>query len=296
MKKRQFLKKSAAVLLLPLSCTATASTNKPLSMAVFPRRNTSITYSMFLPFSMYLGEKLGRPVKLEIFKDFGHFWSEFTKNQYDLVHFNPYHYLLAERDFGYRVFARNVEFSAPTIAAAITVRKDGGIDNLDQLRGKNVLFGGGPKAMLSYIAPVWLLKQAGLNTGDYHERFAINPPNALISTYLRRADAAGTGDVVMRLDTVKKIVDVSKMKFLAKTDRLAHLPWAIHPRIIDMKDDLESVFTSMQYNQEGQKILDNMAITRFMAATDQDYEPHRKIVVDVYGKSLEPPADRKLSV
>jgi phosphonate transport system substrate-binding protein len=287
MKKRQFLKSSAAVLLYPLSFTATAKADKPISIAIFPRRNASITYSMFMPLASYLGDRLGRTVKLEIFKDFGHFWSEFKNNQYDIVHFNPYHYLLAKRDFGYQVFARNVEFSAPTIAGVITVRKDENIDTLEQLRGKNILFGGGPKAMLSYIAPVWLLQNAGLYPGDYNTRFAINPPNALISTYLRRADAAGTGDVVMRLDVVKKIVDVSKMKFLARTDRLAHLPWALHPRNKDMIDELRYLFTSMNESPEGQSVLDNMVVSNFAGALEEDYEPHRKIVVDVFGDSME---------
>jgi phosphonate transport system substrate-binding protein len=65
-----------------------------------------------------------------------------------------------------------------TISGTIFVRRDSGIERLEQLWEK-ILFGGGPRAMMSYIVPTYLLPQAGLKAGDYDKTYAINPPHAV---------------------------------------------------------------------------------------------------------------------
>ena len=79
------------------------------------------------------------------------------------------------------------------IAGALYVRKDSGITELSQLRGRTVMFGGGKDAMLSYIAPQFLLMQAGLKQGDFKNQFSVSPPNAIVALYHKQADAAGGG-------------------------------------------------------------------------------------------------------
>jgi phosphonate transport system substrate-binding protein len=287
MDKRQFLKCSIGALTFPLTQTVRAASAKPLRLAVFPRRNASVTYSMFMPFTRYLARSLERDVQLEIFKDFTSFWEEFQQKQFDIVHFNQYHYILARHQFGYQAIARNLEFGSSTIAGSIIVRNDSGIEAVSDLKGKNILFGGGPRAMQSYIAPVWLLQQAGLEKGDYKERFAINPPNAVISTYLRRADAAGTGDVIIRLEMVKKIIDVGAMQYLARTEPMAHLPWAVNPAIdSDLKQQMQQAMLVLKDTPAGQDILDSIRLSGLVKAEDSDYTIIEKMVRDVYGDDL----------
>ena len=287
MDKRRFLKSSLAALLLPAASYTRAESSESLRVAIFPRRNASVTYTMYMPFVRYMAERLGRDMQLEIFKDFKSFWQEFQQKQFDVVHFNQYHYILARKLYGYKVIVRNQEFGSSTIAGAIIVRKDSGVEDITDLKGKNILFGGGPRAMQSYIAPVWLLQNAGLQKGDYNERFAINPPNAVISTYLRRADAAGTGDVIIRLDMVKKIIDVSEMQYLARTEPLAHLPWAVHPRVAgDTRQALQQAMLELDDSPAGQSILSSLRLTGLVEAVESDYTIPEKIIKDVYGDDL----------
>ena len=287
MDKRRFLKSTLSALLLPISSTARATSSSPLRVAVFPRRNASVTYTMFMPFVRHMAERVGRDMQLEIFKDFTSFWEEFQQKQFDLVHFNQYHYILARKLYGYQAIVRNQEFGSSTIAGSIIVRKDSGVEDIKDLKGKNILFGGGPRAMQSYIAPVWLLQNAGLQKGDYNERFAINPPNAVISTYLRRADAAGTGDVVIQLDMVKKIIDVDAMRYLARTEPLAQLPWAVHPRIEeDLRKQMQQVMLELKDTSAGERVLGSMRLSGLVSADDSDYSIHEKIIREVYGDDL----------
>ena len=150
-------------------------------MGVFPRNNATETTTMYTPLADYLSERLGRKVILVTSKDFDSFWKAVTERRYDIVHYNQYHYIRSAQT--YRVIAHNQEFGKNAVAGALYVRKDSGITEVSQLRGRTVIFGGGKDAMMSYIAPRFLLMQAGLKEGDFKTEFAVNPPNALLALY-----------------------------------------------------------------------------------------------------------------
>ena len=144
-----------------------------------------------MPMADYLGQRIGRKVNLVTAKNFDAFWKAVTERRYDIVHFNQYHYIRSARD--YQVIAHIEEFGKSTIAGVLYVRKDSGITELSQLRGRTVIFGGGEDAMISYIANRYQFLQAGLKKDDFKSLFAVSPPNALLALSHRQADAAGAG-------------------------------------------------------------------------------------------------------
>ena len=292
MKRRGFIKTSSYLALTSLFpgaaySAANTSNNKPLILGVFPRRNAKLTFKLFSPIANYLSTALGRDVKLVSAKNFKQFWQGVKTQRYDIVHFNQYHYIISKALYDYQVILKNEEFGNSTIAGAISVRKDSGINIIQDLKDKTILFGGGKMAMQSYIAAKWLLQQAGLFEGDYIEKFAINPPNAIISTFNHQADAAGSGDVILRLKSVSKQIDVSKMKFLASTDQLTHLPWAVKGSLNDaLKTDIQAALSSLSKNTAGLSILKTARLTDLIPTADIEYNQHRKIILDIYGEDL----------
>lgn len=276
------------VLLFLLVCTAVfpvpiLAADDPLVIGVFPRRNVTLTHRMFAPLANHLSQKLGREVQLKTAKDFKTFWSDLQNNKFDLVHFNQYHYVIAHDQLGYEAIVKNVEFGENTLAGSLVVRLDSGIKSIEDLRGKSVLFGGGPRAMVSYIVPTYLLRMAGLHKGDYVEVFAKNPPNALISTYHKQADAAGVGAVVSRLKMVNQAIDIGQMKYLVKGVALTHLPWAVKKDMPqETRDKIQKIMAGLKDSVSGLEVLDSMEMTDMQAVSDHDYDQHRKIILEVY--------------
>ena len=269
---------------IPLSGNAA---NKPIIMGVFPRRNTKTTYRMFWPMAAYLAGELGIEVRLETEKNFKTFWNNVQNRKYDLVHFNQYHYVVAHEHFGYNAILMNEEQSQSTISGAIIVRKDSGIESIKDLEGKTIVFGGGPRAMQSFIVAKWLLQQEGLTDDLYTTKFARNPPNAVITTYNRQADAAGIGDAVLRMNVIEENINTSELKFLALSRPAAHLPWAtsdaISPRIADQ---IQNVLSELHSDGFGRHVLKRAELTRLLPAIDDDYDQARTIIKDVYGDDL----------
>ena len=284
MDRRHFLSYILASLGSLNSISVAHAKESPLRLGIFPRRNIKITYKLFAPMARYLSQQLGQEVVLETTKSFPEFWRNVQQRRYDIVHFNQYHYILSHQSYGYDVVAANKELNSSTIAGSLIVRKDSGINQVSDLKGKTILFGGGRRAMQSYISATWLLRKGGLQVGDYIEKFAVNPPNTIISTFFKRADASGSGDAVMRLDNVRKRIDISQLKFLAKTEQMVHLPWAVRNDLpVELKLKIQTVLTKLSSTSEGKKVLSSANLDGLLAVVDSDFNKHRKIITDVYG-------------
>ena len=260
-----------------------------LSIGIFPRRNISVTRKIFEPLRAFLEVKLNQPVKLHTPKSFSSFWDNVENKKYDLVHFNQYHYIISQKKFGYRVILRNKEFGEDTISGAIIVRKDSGINSVEDLNSKLIVFGGGRKAMQSYIIARHLLEDEGLTPNDYRKDFALNPPNAIMAVYYKKASAAGVGDKILQLEMVKNQINTGELKILKKGEQLPQLPWAVNHRLSHRTQTrIQTMLSNMHQTTEGKAVLKAAKLDQFVKTIDSDYNEHRIIIQDVLDESYLP--------
>jgi phosphonate transport system substrate-binding protein len=254
----------------------------PLILGVFPRYNATETATMYVPLADHLTRRLGHKVNVVTAKDFDTFWKGVEGQKYDIVHYNQYHFIRSAQH--YRVIAHSQEFGKSAVAGAVYVRKDSGITDLAQLKGRTVIFGGGKDAMLSYIAPRFLMMRAGLKEADFKTEFAVNPPNALLALYHKQADAAGGGDILMDLPVVKNAINTGELKILATTEPLLFLPWAVKRTMpAKLRESIQSILTDLDQNDAGKAVLKAAKTSGIEKAEDKDYEPHRKMTEAVFG-------------
>ena len=273
----------AALVWMCMACfVAPAVEASDLVLGIFPRNKATDTTTMYTPLANYLSERLGRKVVLVTAKDFQSFWDSIEELRYDIVHYNQYHYINSAQS--YRVIAYNQEFDKSAVAGALFVRKDSGITSVSQLRGRTIMFGGGKDAMLSYIAPRFLLTQAGLKDSDFKAEFAVNPPNALIALSRGQADAAGGGDILMDLAVVKNAIGAQDVRILAATEPLLFLPWAVKRTMPPkLAASIQSLLVDLGSTEAGRQVLKSAMTTGIGKAGDGDYDPHRKMVRAVFG-------------
>ena len=261
---------------------AAHAADDPLTLGVFPRLKPVEMVTTYQPVADYLSARLGRPVRLVTSKDFDAFWQGVTSQRYDIVHYNQYHYINSART--YRVVAHQQEFGRKAVAGAVFVRTDSGITDLRQLRGRTIIFGGGRDAMMSYIAPRYLLQQAGLGESDFRTEFAVNPPNALLALYHGQAEAAGGGEILVELPAVKNAIDTGQVRVLAATEPLLFLPWAVKRAMAPkLAEAIQAMLAGMGDTPEGQRVLAAAKVTGMGPATDKDYDVHRRMTRAVFG-------------
>jgi len=262
-----------------LTLLGSAQAIADITMGVFPRRPVAASYKAFKPLAEHLSKQLGEPVHLVVPKNFKEFWKGVEEKKFDLVHYNQYHYIKSHKEKGYQAIVANEEFGNRTISGALTVRKDSGITSVKQLKGKTILFGGGKKAMGSYIAPTAILKQAGLEAGrDYKVKFSTNPPSAVIGVYNKAADASGSGDVILRIKSVTKKINANDMNVLAQSDAYTQLPWAVSSNVTQSKaEKIRDAMVSLSKTGTGQQVLRSALVTGFFAVSDDDFAKVRDI-------------------
>jgi phosphonate transport system substrate-binding protein len=250
-----------------------------LVLGIFPRYNATDTATMYRPLAEHLSQRLGgTKVTVETAKDFDAFSKGVEEHRYDIVHFNQYHYIRSAKH--YSVIAHSREFGKSAVAGAIYVRKDSGITNLAQLKGRTVIFGGGKDAMLSHIAPRFLMKGAGLKEGDFKSEFAVNPPNALLALYYGQADAAGGGEILIDLPVVKNAINTG----LAKTEPLLFLPWAVKRTMAPkLRETVQAALVDLDESEAGKAVLNAAKTSGIEKAADKDYEVHRRMINAVFG-------------
>ena len=282
--KRTWRRMSIVLLLIATATCAfiIQAADGPLIMGVIPRRNATETAKLFTPMATYLSERLGREVKLVTTKNFETFWKDVTEQRYDIVHYNQYHYIRSAKS--YKVIAHAQELGKNAVSGILVTRKDSGITTVSQLRGGTIIFGGGRDAMLGYIAPRYLLLQAGLKEGDYKTEFAITPQNALVALYHKQADAAGGADVALDQPVIKDAINTQQLRILASTEPLLFLPWAVKQTMpAKLTLSIQSALLELKNNDAGQQILKAALLTSVEKAVDKDYDPHRKMTAAVFG-------------
>lgn len=256
-----------------------------LVFGVFPRKGFTRTIKTFTPLAEYLSAQIDRKVIIKSGRNFSNFWDGVEQRRYDLVHYNQYHYVRSHKEFSYEVIAKNEENHQSTMSGVLIVRKDSGIQTLEDLRGKKIIFGGGRYAMQSHIIASYLLEQAGLKKTDYEYAFAESPPNAIYATYYRQAVAAGSADANLNLPIVKKRIDTSQLKIIARGDKLAHLPWAVKSELsASLKDKIKLSLIALRESAAGRKILKQANLTAIVKTSDKEYDPHRQIIKLVLGE------------
>ena len=260
-------------LLIFLANLEIAAAQNKLTIGVFPRHNYAETIRMFLPLEKYLTNKLGMPVKIESARDFEHFWSNIETKKYDLVHVNQSQYLNAHKRFGYNILLKNEEFGQSTLRSIIVVRKDSGINSLNDLKNKKIIFGGNKTAMMSYLIPNKLLNDAGISKDKINVSFARNPPNALMAVYIKQADACGIGDAVLKLTKIKNNIDTDKIKIIAKSEAVPHLAWATAKSMSDaLQKKVRMYLLALNDTSEGKKILSRARLTGLLPVAHQEYK------------------------
>jgi len=112
-------------------------------------------------FGRTLGQLAGLAVRVTVASDYAAVIEALRNRTADLAFVHPGGYVLASREAGARIIAKNLWHGKTTFTSRIYVRKDAGITRLEALRGKTIAFVD-PASSSGYIYPMVLLIQRGL--------------------------------------------------------------------------------------------------------------------------------------
>ena len=149
-------------LALLLGCAgALSAQTKPLHLVLTPSQKPTDLLAAGEEFGQVLGRLLGVPVKVTVASDYAAVVEALRNRTADLAFTHPGGYVLASREAKATIVAKNVWHGKSSFTSRIFVRKDGGVRQLEELRGKTMAFVD-PTSSSGYIYPMALLIQRGL--------------------------------------------------------------------------------------------------------------------------------------
>jgi phosphonate transport system substrate-binding protein len=167
------------------SATSSAAQAKSLHLVLTPSQKPTDLLTAGEEFGRVLGRLVGMPVRVTVATDYAAVVEALRNHTADLAFTHPGGYVLASREAKATIVAKNVWHGKSTFTSRIFVRKDTGVRDVEDLRGKTIAFVD-PTSSSGYIYPMALLIQRGL------------VKNRDPKTFFREAMFAGAHDAAMR--------------------------------------------------------------------------------------------------
>ncbi len=171
------------------------------------------------PVVAYFKEQTGLPVKHFVATDYSGVVEALRNKTADVGFMGPLQYIMARRQTGAYPILGEVYNGKATYGSRIFVRKDSGIEGVEDLKGKTIAFVD-PISSSGFMYPLQIFKDEGLITGepeDFFRRiyFAGGDEQAIRAVYNGFVDAAGIGEYsfnLLRFDERDEVISIAESR------------------------------------------------------------------------------------
>ena len=255
----------------------TAQPQQGFLIGLIPEQNVFAQKKRYEPLAAYLSKKTGRKVELTIFPGYGNILHDFAAKGLDGAFLGSFTAALAHTKLGLDVLARPVwSDGASTYYGMIFVRKDSGIRNINDMRGKRFVF------VDKDTTAGWLLPMYYFETNGVHDYksflqegyFAGTHEGAIYDVLDGKADiGAAKNTVFYRLASSDPRIS-DELLILARSPDVPANGLFVRKDIDNvLKTKLKESLLNMDQDAEGKKVLKDFGALGFVETSPADYLP-----------------------
>lgn len=260
----------ASAFLLLFSATLWAS--ETITVGIVPQFAVNKLHSIWQPILDELHKETGYTFVFRGSPDIPSFEKEFLAGQFDLAYMNPYHYLVAEKNY-----TPIIRDTARKLFGIIVVPKDSPVQSVADLDGKLIALPA-PNALGAS-----LMTRAAM-TNDYHITYYTKYVNTHSSVYLNVAlgKAAAGGGVQKTFDQQPDRIK-ERLRVLYQTEKVAPHPIVVNKRLpAEVAQRIQNAFLKIAETEAGRELLSQIPMKQLGKATTQDYDAVRKLNLDAF--------------
>jgi len=239
--------------------------------AVHPLHNPAKLTQAYQPLIDYLNKRVkGAKFVLEASRDYASFEVKYQDRAPELILPNPWQTLQAMKT-GYSVMATAGE--PADFRGILIVRKDGAIRKPSDLKGKAVSYPS-HTALAACVMPQYFLHTQGININkDIENRYVGSQESSIMNVFLQQTAAGATWPVPWRAFQKDRPDEAAQLKVVWETESLINNSVMIRNDIPDdVREQVRGLLTGLHESEDGKAILAAMAITRFLPASDKEYD------------------------
>ncbi len=254
----RFLSIIAVLLLSGLSTQSAFSSNDSIKMAIISLAPPAKIYRQWQEFADYLSSKTGREVKIIVPRGFKKIKSAVEDKTVDIFYVNSHiFYKLTEAQKA-EPLAQMMNLDGSIYSNSVMfVRKDSGIDSLQQLKGEKIAFVA-PMGAGGYLAPRAAFYDAGIQTKvDTEEKFTKNLTSSVHKVLLGDVKAGTMCGLNYKL--MSERIKTGDLKIIASSADYPENVFGIRADLpAALKKQISEVMIGMDKDINGRKILDGM--------------------------------------
>jgi len=255
------------------NCLGDASVTKPYVVSVVPQLPASETYSHWAPVLEAVGLASKQCFTLNISKTIPDFEVELLAGTPDFSYMNPYHQVMAYRRQAYRPLVAD----ATPLTGIVVVRRDSGINKMDDLNGKQLAFPS-PNAFAASLITRATLSQRGIDIKPLYVKTHSNVYRSVL-----QADVVAGGGVNTTLLREPEGLQ-SQLKVLFESAGYRAHPFSAHPRVpVAVQESVRKAFIAYAGTDAG-KVAMNKAQMPQPVAVDyaRDYLPLEHLKIEAF--------------
>jgi len=266
-----------AVLMLAVALAAgslSAQSVKELKISAIPDENPQEMLRIYAPFADYLSKEVGVPVKFTPVVDYAATVEGLAADRLDMVWYGGLTSVQAAKQAkgAHRIIMRkeDAEFKSYFIT-----RKETGIKNLKDLKGKTFAFGS-VSSTSGHLMPRYYLLKAGINPEKDFSKFSFSGAHDATAAWVEagQVDAGALNFLVWDKLVQTKKVDTNKVVIFYTTPPYVDYVWTVRGGLDKaIVDKLSKAFLKLDYkNPEHKKLLDLHRTKGYIVAKDADWK------------------------
>ena len=245
--------------------------------AMISPKETFVYYRQLLD---YIGAKLGREIELVQRKTYQEINELLGLGQIDLAFICSGPYVTGKEKYGFKLLATPQVQGSHFYRSYLIVNKESPFQRLEDLRGRVFAFTD-PKSNTGKLVPTYWLAQMDERPESFFGKtiYTYSHDNSTLAVARALVDGAAIDSLIWEYYHHKNPVFTAKTKIIKKSD-----PYGIPPLVASgnlgqgLKAGIRQLLLSMHEEPEGERILSELMIDRFMAPKEEWYDGIRQML------------------
>lgn len=268
------------VLLMMLFISPGVVADNSLILARAPQLSASETSQQWSPFVEYLSEQTGIRIMLKVYTERAKFEDDVKSGKMDLYFGNPGYGVVGHQKHGYIPLVRS---NSKLLEGVVVVRKDSGLEKVEQLKSKVIAFPDETAFAASLFLRAQLSKEFNL---EYQPLYAGTHGNAYRAVLVGNAVAGG--GVKRTLEQQPQEVR-DQLNVIYTTPGMKQHPLMVHPKVPEsVRKLIQNAILALNKDDAGKKILKTVKLQKPVVADYlQDYKPIEPVAIKMYQHLLD---------
>lgn len=259
---------------------------KEYVVGIHPLHNPQRLMEVYGPIVEYINIHMPEVrFKLEASRNYEEFDKKLVEGHFDFAMPNPYQTVRSLK-YGYRVFGKMGDDQ--DFRGIILVRKDGGIREVTDLKGKAVSYPA-PTALAATMMPQYYLHTHGIDVNkDIENRYVGSQESSILNVLRGHVAAAATWPVPWKTFSAEHPEMASQLEVKWQTGTLQNNGWVVRKDIpLPVAEKFKTLLFGLSDTEQGKRMLERLPVSRFEAATDKTYQPVLDFL-EVFSKQVRP--------